>query len=114
MSQQEIDQLKAQNAALSNTNTQLETKLQQSAVELQTANAKANEPLFSQFAVTHKEHMTEVQRQFEVSNIVASLHTFDGLSKKFFKKWLKDLDRVWLHYTEDLFMRMVIFRTVKT
>ena len=92
---------------------QLEQKVAQQEDTIAQAQATMKEPLFMQFANIHQQHMSEVQRQLQLQSAVSSTHTFDGLSEKYFKKWLKDMDRLWLAHKDDLFMRCVIFKTVK-
>ena len=116
----QIAQLQQDKQTLQNQQRQLQTdkqtlqqQLQAQNVTVQDAQARMNEPLFANFAQVHQQHMNDVQRQLELQNTVASVHTFDGLSEKFFKKWMKDLERVWLHHKNDQMMRCVIFQTVK-
>ena len=127
MSQTVEERLTLERDALKATNSTLERRLaasedalklaQTSAQDAQQqaheAHARAQEPLFAQFAEAHKKHMSDVHRQLELQNIVSTCHTFDGLSEKYFRKWVKDLDRVWGHHGDNLLMRQVIFRTSK-
>ena len=83
----------------------------------QTQNPSAqplSDPHLIYYAKLGGECVQNISRQLETNDILSTIHRFNGLDRKSYRTWRKDLARAALETTpvDDIFMRKLVTRTV--